>query len=91
MSSKNLLQLAQELQLAATEQEALLLELRDHPRRDAHAQSVLMNPLVDWNNDTLRQAVELGIESLSNQRTLLKQTLYMLGPINPKEDSPLMN
>jgi hypothetical protein len=91
MSSKKLLQLAQELQEGAAEQEALLLELRQHPKRDRHAQSVLVAHLVDWSDDPLCRAVEAGIETITTQRALLRQTLYMLGPVGPNEAPALLN
>jgi hypothetical protein len=91
MSSKNLLQLARELQEGAAEQEALLLQLRYHPKRNAHAQAVLTNYLMNESDEMLCQTLETSIKRLSTQRVLLQQTLYMLGPVNVGEGPILLN
>ncbi|AFD27434.1 hypothetical protein [Deinococcus gobiensis] len=83
MSEKTLQEIGENLLRIIEEHEALVVELRRHPSRDDHLQTVFIQQLVLSGDDAVRQAVETSIRTLVVQRDLMERLLYALGPVPP--------
>lgn len=90
MSEKTLQEIGENLLRIIEEHEALVMELRRHPSRDDHLQTVFIQQLVLSGDDAVRQAVETSIRTLVVQRDLMDRLLDALGPL-PTETQAFFN